>query len=59
VKDPAENDWTTESDFDVACAALGGVQEALEECKRRGLSLARGHLTVVPNPSGDDEDDEL
>ena len=54
IKDPAENDWTQESDFDCAMMAKGGVQEAADECKRRGIvyddhepKSAGGPLRVV------------
>ena len=54
VRDPSENDWAEESDFDCAMMAKGGAQEAADECKRRGLvwddhesTSAGGHVRPV------------
>jgi hypothetical protein len=46
MKDPAECDWTQADVFDCAMMARGGVQEAIDECKRRGI-----HLPVVHRPA--------
>lgn len=43
VMDPSKHDWTKSTDYDVACAAEGGVREAIVEAKRRGMHDAAAH----------------
>jgi hypothetical protein len=53
IKDPGEIDWTQEDDFDCAMMAKGGVPEAIEECKRRGIMapvVHHGAMQTMPGP---------
>lgn len=37
IVDPADVDWSTQDDLEVALAAEAGIPQAVTEAKRRGL----------------------
>lgn len=38
VIDPADVDWTEQDDLEVVLSARDGIEQAIAEAKRRGLS---------------------